>query len=71
MILWTDMFLEAQGYPVKENILHQDNKSTIFLLNNSKQSSTTRTRAINIHYLFMTDQIQKASFVLLVAPLAR
>ena len=28
-ILWTKHFMEAQGYTIEDNILHQDNKSTI------------------------------------------
>ena len=47
-ILWTKYFLEAQGYEVRENILYQDNKSTILLLKNGKASSGKQTRAINI-----------------------
>jgi len=39
MILWTKFFMEEQGYNVKENILYQDNKSTILLENNGKRSS--------------------------------
>ena len=31
MILWTKLFMEHQGYEVKENILFQDNQSTILL----------------------------------------
>ena len=61
MILWTKLFLEAQGYDVKQNILYQDNKSTILLENNGKKSSSQRTRAINIRYYFITDQIEKGN----------
>ena len=60
MILWTKHFMEAQGYDV-ENILYQDNKSTIKLLENGKRSSSKRTRAINIRYFFLTDQIEKGN----------
>jgi hypothetical protein len=31
MILWTKLFLEAQGYNVEKNIVYQDNKSAILL----------------------------------------
>ena len=31
MILWTKHFLEAQGYPVQENIIYQDNESSMKL----------------------------------------
>ena len=61
MILWTRLFLEAQGYDVKENILYQDNMSTILLENNGKRSSSKRTRALNIRYFFLTDQIEKGN----------
>ena len=61
LILWTKLFMEAQGYEVKKNILFQDNKSTILLENNGKLSSTKRTRAIDIRYFFLTDQIQKGN----------
>ena len=36
MILWTKLFMEAQGYEIKKNILYQDNKSTILLEQNRK-----------------------------------
>ena len=35
-ILWTKDFMEAQGYMIEENILHQDNKSTILLQENGE-----------------------------------
>ena len=31
-ILWCRYFMEAQGFCIEQNILHQDNKSTILLL---------------------------------------
>jgi hypothetical protein len=34
MILWTKLFLEAQGYNVDKNIVYQDNKSVILLETN-------------------------------------
>ena len=55
-IIWTKFFMEAQGYMIQENILYQDNKSTILLLNNGKASSGKRTQAINIRYFFLHDQ---------------
>ena len=38
MLLWTQLFLEAQGYHTK-NLLYQDNKSTILLANNGQASA--------------------------------
>jgi hypothetical protein len=68
LIFWTVNFMTAQGYPIKQNILFQDNKSTILLLNNGKKSSTQRTRALNIRYFFLTDQIEKGNLEVLYCP---
>ena len=48
MILWTRLFMEAQGYKIKKNILYQDNKSTILLELNGKKSSGKRMRTLNV-----------------------
>ena len=50
LILRMKLFMEAQGYEIKKNILFQDNKSTILLENNGKLSSSKQTRAVDIHY---------------------
>jgi len=39
MMLWTKLFMEEQGYPIKENILYQDNKSAILLVKNGQKSA--------------------------------
>ena len=68
LILWTKLFMEAQGYEVKKNILLQDNKSTILLEENGKRSSSQRTCAINIRYFFLTDQIEKGNVTVKYCP---
>jgi hypothetical protein len=67
-ILWTKFFMEAQGHHITENKLYQDNKSTIQLLNNGKSSSSKRTRAINIRYFFLTDQIKQGNLTVEYCP---
>jgi hypothetical protein len=61
VILWTKLFLEAQGYDVDKNIVYQDNKSATLLETNGKKSSGKRTFALNIHYFFITDQVEKGN----------
>jgi hypothetical protein len=61
MILWTKLFLEAQGYNMDKNIIYQDNKSAILLETNGKKSLGKRTRAINIRYFFITNQVEKGN----------
>ena len=53
-ILWTKNFLESQGYPVKENILYQDNRSAMVLESNEQKSVGKRSHHINICYFFVT-----------------
>ena len=60
-ILWTKLFLQAQGVQIQENILYQDNQSSIKLETNGKWSSGKRTRAINIRYFFVTDNVEKGN----------
>ncbi len=56
IMLWTRYFLLSQGYGIVENLLLQDNKSSILLEQNGKASSGKRTRHINIRYFFITDR---------------
>ena len=67
-ILWTKQFLEKQGYKIEQNILYQDNKSTILLLENGKRSFGKRTRVLNIQYFFMHDQQQKGNVSVAYCP---
>jgi hypothetical protein len=48
--------------------LIQDNKSTIILEKNGKRSSGKHTRALNIHYFLMTDQIAKGNLIVEYCP---
>jgi hypothetical protein len=58
-ICWTRYFMKAQGYDVQDNVLYQDNKSSILLEKNGKASSGKRTKHINIRYFFITDRVRK------------
>jgi hypothetical protein len=70
MILWTQLFMDAQGYDITRNILYQDNKSAILLETNGKKSSSKRTRALNIRYFFLTDQVEKGNISIEYCPTA-
>ena len=59
MILWTRLFLEGQGYQVTDNVLYQDNESTIKLAKNGRRSSSKLTRHIEVRYYFITDHIDR------------
>jgi len=59
--LWTGYFLDAQGYK-SETTIFQDNTSAMLLEKNGIESSSKRTRHINIRYYFMKDCIDKCLF---------
>src|SRR5210317_443069 len=68
-ILWTRLFKEAQGYPIKKNIVYQDNKSSILLETNGRDNAGKRSCAINIRYFFMTDQVKQGNVDIEYCPL--
>ncbi len=57
IMLWTCYFLLSHGYGIIENMMLQDNKSSILLEQNGKALSGKRTRQINIQYFFITDWV--------------
>ena len=65
--IWTTNFLEHQGYK-SESIIFQDNLSTMQLEKNGMESSSKRTRHINIRYYFIKDCIDKNYFKVKYCP---
>ena len=57
--LWLLLFLSAQGYEIKDNVLYQDNQSTILMLKNGRNSCTGNSRHIHIRYFFVKDRVDK------------
>ena len=68
LVLWTKLFLEAQGVDVQDNVVYQDNKSAIILEEKGKASSGKRTRALNIRFFFIHDQIKKGNVRVVYCP---
>ena len=59
--IWTMNFLYEQGYQ-SETTVYQDNTSAMLLEKNGMESSSKRTRHINIRYYFIKDCIDKKYF---------
>jgi hypothetical protein len=55
LVIWTQNFLTAQGFEVKDNIMFQDNQRTIQLEKNGKASSGHQTHHLDIFYFFVTN----------------
>ena len=67
-LLWTKNFLKEQGYESDETIMYQDNTSAMLLQKNGTESSSKRTRHINIKYYFMMDKIKNGELKVQYCP---
>ena len=45
-MMWCKYFMDAQGYAIENNILYQDNKSTILLAKNGRMSAGKNSKHI-------------------------
>ena len=44
------MFLGEQGYPIKDNVLYEDNQRKIRMLKNGRNVCTGKSRHVNVRY---------------------
>ena len=58
------LFMIAQGFDIKQNILIQDNHSAIHMKKNSKKVCTGNSRHIDIHYLFAKDTVKSNNILI-------
>ena len=57
-MLWSKYFLEAHGYTIKHNIMHQDSQLLVRLQINGALSSSGRTKHTKAIYYYITDKIE-------------
>ena len=57
MMMWCKYFMEAQGYEIENNILYQDNKSTILIEKNGRMSSGKNSKHIKNRFFLITDKV--------------
>ena len=57
--LWLLIFMSIQGYTIKNNVLYQDNQSTILILKSGRNSCTGNSRHVHIRYFVVKDRIDK------------
>jgi len=67
-ILWTRLFMKAQGIEVSDNILYQDNKSAILLEKNGRKSSSKHTKHIEVQYYYVADRNAKGDLTVVWCP---
>ena len=57
-VMWTRMFLEAQGFKIEENIPFRDNQSAIKIEENGKASIGQKTKHMDNRYLWIKDMLK-------------
>ena len=67
-IMWGLYFIQAQGFKVKNNILMQDNKSTILMATTGQFSCSKRTKHIKNRYFMIKDKIGKGEVIIQYCP---
>ena len=67
-ILWTKLFIEAQGFTINLNLVYRDNQSSMKLEENGKSSSGKRTRHFEIKYFYITDLIKRKQVTIEYCP---
>ena len=55
MYPWCKYVMKAQGYTIENNILYQDNKSTILLAKNGRMSAGKNSKYIR--FFLITDKV--------------
>lgn len=63
-VLWTNYFMDAQGYKATKTIIYQDNKSAILLETNGRGSSSKRSKHVNVRYYFIKDRVAGGEVVI-------
>lgn len=58
-VLWTKLFLQAQGIEVKNHTIYCDNQSSMKRKRNGKTSSGKGTRHFDIKHFYITDLIER------------
>ena len=57
MIMWCKYFMKTHGYTIKNNILYQDNKSTILLAKNRRILTGKNSKHTKNRFFFITDKV--------------
>ena len=68
LVLSCRLFIMGQGFDVHDNIVYQDNQSTMLLGCNGHHSSGKKTRHIEIRYYFITDHVKRKNICLEYCP---
>ena len=67
-VIWTRMFLAEQGYILEENIVYQDNMSSMKIVMNGKRSSGQKTKHMSNRYFWIKDRLSSEGITIKYCP---
>lgn len=67
-IMWTRHFIEEQGFTVSDNIVYQDNMSSLSLEKNGRLSDSSWTKHIKMKYFRIKDKYDRGDLSLKYCP---
>ena len=66
--IYAKLFLDDQGYGLKENIVYQDNQSLMKLEKSGRISCGQKSWHINIHFFWVTDCVKSGDITIEYCP---
>ena len=67
-MIWTRLFLQEQGYNLKENILYQDNQSAMKIIMNGKKSCSANMKHIDNRFCWFKDRLEMENIKIQYCP---
>ena len=67
-LVWTRLFMEAQGYNVEDVYVYQDNQSAILLEVKRMKPVGKKSRHISIKYFFVTNRVKNKELNIIYCP---
>ena len=69
-MIWARMFLQEQGYTLKNNTLYQDNQSAMKIILNGRRSSGSKTKHMDNRYFWIKDRLESEGIEVKYCPTA-
>ena len=68
LVLWCWLFIMGQGFTVRDNIVYQDNQSTMLLGSNGRHSSEKKTATSKYDIILLQTMFNARTSVWLTVP---
>ena len=67
-VIWYEYFMAAEGYPITDNVVWQDNEGAEKIAKNGKLSCSSRSRHISIKFFWIADRVKQSKMAIQHCP---